>query len=165
MGCRFFAGHCVSNAIMQTLREGGHGVVRLREQLPIESPDAMVIAKAQQLDAILLVFAGGGCRYCDLSAFRLPGDYPLCGGTLNAFPWLDWSRTPSRSSAVPKPSTRPSGCAGRVIHCVSHALLCQRRRGHRPCSRERRVSVAQGHAMQTSRRLCVPDACSRGKGP
>jgi hypothetical protein len=44
----------VSNAIMQTLREAGHEVVRRREQLPAESPDAYVSAKAQQLDAILL---------------------------------------------------------------------------------------------------------------
>jgi predicted nuclease of predicted toxin-antitoxin system len=54
MGLRLFADHCVSNTIMQTLREAGREVVRLREQLPIESPDADVIAKAQQLDAILL---------------------------------------------------------------------------------------------------------------
>lgn len=48
MGLRFFADHCVSNAMMQTLRETGHEVIRLREQLPIESPDAVVIAKAQR---------------------------------------------------------------------------------------------------------------------
>ena len=54
MGWRFFADHCVSYAIMQTLREVGHEVGRLREQLPIESPDNAVITKAQQLDAILL---------------------------------------------------------------------------------------------------------------
>ena len=58
MGFRFFADHCVSNAIMQTLRAGGHEVVRLREQLPVESPDTVVIAKAQQLDAILLSLNG-----------------------------------------------------------------------------------------------------------
>ena len=75
MGCRFFADHCVSNAIMQTLRDGGHEVVRLREQLPVESPDAIVIAKAQQLDAIFLVFEWGLYGYCDLSASRLPRDY------------------------------------------------------------------------------------------
>jgi hypothetical protein len=121
---------------MQTPREGWHEVVRLREQLPVESPDAIVIAKAQQLDAILLIFEWGFFGYCDLSASRLPGDYPLCGGTSNAFPWIDWSRTPSRSSAFPTPSARLSGCAGRVIHCVSHALPCRCRRGHRPCSRE-----------------------------
>ena len=58
MGLRFFADHCVSHAIMHTLREAGHEVVRLREQLPIESPDANVIAKAQQLDALLLSLNG-----------------------------------------------------------------------------------------------------------
>jgi hypothetical protein len=39
---------------MQTLREAGHEVARLREQLPVKSPDTDVIAKAQQLDATLL---------------------------------------------------------------------------------------------------------------
>jgi hypothetical protein len=51
MGCQLFADHCVSNAIMHTLREAGHEVVRLREHLPVESPDGDVIAKAQQLAA------------------------------------------------------------------------------------------------------------------
>ena len=41
MALRFLADHCVSNAIMQTLRPGGHEAIRLREQLPIESPDAV----------------------------------------------------------------------------------------------------------------------------
>lgn len=58
MGLRFFADHCVSNVIMQTLREAEHEVVRLREYLPVESPDTDVIAKAQQLDAILLSLNG-----------------------------------------------------------------------------------------------------------
>jgi predicted nuclease of predicted toxin-antitoxin system len=71
MGFRFFADHCVSNAIMQTLRAGGHEVVRLREQLPVESPDAIVIAKAQQLDAILLSLNGD---FTDIVAYP-PVDY------------------------------------------------------------------------------------------
>ncbi|ETW93538.1 MAG: hypothetical protein ETSY2_51275 [Candidatus Entotheonella gemina] len=58
MGLRFFADHCVSNAIMQTLREAEHEVVRLREYLPVESLDTDVIAKAQQLDAVLLSLNG-----------------------------------------------------------------------------------------------------------
>ena len=41
MGFRFFADHCVSNTIRHALRAGGHEVVRLREQLPVESPDAV----------------------------------------------------------------------------------------------------------------------------
>ena len=71
MGFRFFADHCVSNAIMQTLRETGHEVVRLREQLPVESLDAVVIAKAQQLDAILLSLNGD---FADIVAYP-PADY------------------------------------------------------------------------------------------
>jgi predicted nuclease of predicted toxin-antitoxin system len=58
MGLPFFADHCVSNAIMQTLRDAGHDVLRLRDQLPIECPDPVVIAKAQQLDALLLSLNG-----------------------------------------------------------------------------------------------------------
>jgi hypothetical protein len=58
MGLLFFADHCVSNAIMQTLRDAGHNVLRLRDQLPIESPDPVVIAKAQELDALLLSLNG-----------------------------------------------------------------------------------------------------------
>jgi predicted nuclease of predicted toxin-antitoxin system len=54
MPLRFFADHCISNAIVQTLRNAGHEVQRLRDHLPAESPDALVIAKAQELDAILL---------------------------------------------------------------------------------------------------------------
>jgi hypothetical protein len=46
IGLRFFADHFMSNAIMQTLREAGHEVVRLREQLPVESPDAVVAGVA-----------------------------------------------------------------------------------------------------------------------
>ena len=71
MGCQFFADHCVSNAIMQTLRAAGHEVVRLREQLPVESPDAVVIAKAQQLNAILLSLNGD---FSDIVTYP-PADY------------------------------------------------------------------------------------------
>jgi predicted nuclease of predicted toxin-antitoxin system len=58
MGLRFFADHCISNAIMQALREAGHEVLRLRDYLPVESPDPIVIAQTQQLDAVLLALNG-----------------------------------------------------------------------------------------------------------
>ena len=58
MGLPFFADYCVSNAIMQALRDAGHDVLRLRDQLPTESPDPVVIAKAQELDALLLSLNG-----------------------------------------------------------------------------------------------------------
>lgn len=71
MGFRFFADHCVSTAMMQTLRETGHEIVRLRDQLPVEAPDAVVIAQAQQLDAILLSLNGD---FADIVAYP-PADY------------------------------------------------------------------------------------------
>ncbi len=58
MALRFLADHCVSNTTVRTLRDAGHEVVRLREVLPVESPDRVVIAKAQEIDAILLSLNG-----------------------------------------------------------------------------------------------------------
>src|SRR6266478_1088198 len=53
MALRFLADHCVSNTIVRTLRDATHEVVRLKDVLPVESPDSIVIAKAQEIDAIL----------------------------------------------------------------------------------------------------------------
>ena len=72
MGFRFFVDHCVSNAMMQILRAAGHEVIRLREHLPVESPDTDVIAKAQQLDAVLLSLNGD---FADIVAYP-PAIYP-----------------------------------------------------------------------------------------
>jgi predicted nuclease of predicted toxin-antitoxin system len=58
MALRFFADHCVSNLIMDSLVAAGHQVLRLTEHLAAESVDAIVIAKAQELDAILLSLNG-----------------------------------------------------------------------------------------------------------
>lgn len=58
MALRFFADHCISNAIIRPLREAGHEVFRLRDHLPTESSDAGVIATAQQFNAILLSLYG-----------------------------------------------------------------------------------------------------------
>ncbi len=54
MSLRFFADHCVSNFVIQSLRDSGCEVLRLKDHLPIESVDAVVTAKAQDLDSILL---------------------------------------------------------------------------------------------------------------
>jgi predicted nuclease of predicted toxin-antitoxin system len=54
MALRFLADHCISNLIIQTLRETHHEVVPLRDFLLVESPDAVVISKAQELGAIVL---------------------------------------------------------------------------------------------------------------
>jgi phosphoribosylaminoimidazole (AIR) synthetase len=49
MALRFFADHCVSNFIADSLAAAGHEVLRLKDYLPVESPDSTVIAKAQEL--------------------------------------------------------------------------------------------------------------------
>lgn len=58
MALRFLTDHCISNSIIQSLQNAQHEVVRLKDVLPVESSDAMVIAKAQELDAILLSLNG-----------------------------------------------------------------------------------------------------------
>ena len=58
MALRFLADHCVSNSTIQTLREANHEVLRLRDVLSVESSDANVIAKAQEIGAILLSLNG-----------------------------------------------------------------------------------------------------------
>lgn len=58
MALRFFADHCVSNLIIDALRDAGYEVIRLKDGLPVESADIMVITKAQELDAILLSLNG-----------------------------------------------------------------------------------------------------------
>ena len=58
MALRFLADHCVSNSTIQTIREANHEVLRLRDVLPVESSDMVVITKAQEIDAILLSLNG-----------------------------------------------------------------------------------------------------------
>lgn len=71
MPLRFLADHCVSNSIIQTLQNAQHEVVRLKDVLPTESPDAVVIAKAQELNAILLSLNGD---FADIVVYP-PGRY------------------------------------------------------------------------------------------
>ena len=58
MSLRFFSDQCVSAEITDTLLRHGHQVTLLRDVLPIRSPDRVVIAKAQELDAILVTLNG-----------------------------------------------------------------------------------------------------------
>jgi predicted nuclease of predicted toxin-antitoxin system len=71
MSLRFFTDHCVSNFVIQSLRDSGCEVLRLKDHLPIESADAVVIAKAQDLDSILLSLNGD---VADIVAYP-PADY------------------------------------------------------------------------------------------
>jgi len=55
---RFFSDQCVPVEITEALRRHRHQVTLLREVLPIRSLDPAVIAKAQELRAILLSLNG-----------------------------------------------------------------------------------------------------------
>ena len=66
MALRFFADHCVSTLMINTLRNNGHVVLRLKNHLPVESPDSTVIAKAQEVEAILLSLDGD---FADIVAY------------------------------------------------------------------------------------------------
>src|SRR6266851_8364688 len=71
MALWFLADHCISNTIVQTLRDATHEVVRLKDVLPVESPDTIVIGKAQEIDAILLSMNGD---FADILTYR-PKNY------------------------------------------------------------------------------------------
>lgn len=58
MALRFFVDHCVANSVGVGLANAGHDVVRLRDRLPPDSSDSVVINKAQELDAILVSLNG-----------------------------------------------------------------------------------------------------------
>ena len=58
MALRFLADHCISNSIIRSLQEANHDVVRLKDVLPVDSSDSLVIAKAQEMGAILLSLNG-----------------------------------------------------------------------------------------------------------
>ncbi len=58
MSLRFFADHCVPSSVIQTLQEADHEVLRLRDVIPPDSPDQLVISKAQEFEAILLSLNG-----------------------------------------------------------------------------------------------------------
>lgn len=66
MALRFFADHCISNQVMNVLWAAEHEVLRLKDRIPAESPDPVVIAKAQELGAILLSLNGD---FADLVAY------------------------------------------------------------------------------------------------
>ena len=58
MGLRFFADHCIPNSVIKGPFDAGHEVIRLKDHIPIESPDPIVIAAAQELDSILISLNG-----------------------------------------------------------------------------------------------------------
>ena len=51
---KFFADHCISNFIIETLENEGYVVIKLRNYIAHDSPDEIVISQAQKMDAILI---------------------------------------------------------------------------------------------------------------
>jgi len=58
MSLRFFADHCVPALVIRLLRDDDHEVFVIKEHIPPDSKDPTVIAKAQELDAILVSLNG-----------------------------------------------------------------------------------------------------------
>lgn len=71
MSIMFLADQCVSGSIISALRDVGHDVQRLKDLIPPDSPDILVIAKATELNAILLSLNGD---FADIVAYP-PTDY------------------------------------------------------------------------------------------
>ena len=71
MSLRFLSDQCVPAEITNILRGHGHRVTLLREVLPIRAVDLVVIAKAQELGAILLSLNGD---FADIVAYP-PASY------------------------------------------------------------------------------------------
>jgi hypothetical protein len=54
----FFTDHCVPPQAGEVISQSGHRVVLLRDVMPHDSPDDAVLAKAQELGAILVSLNG-----------------------------------------------------------------------------------------------------------
>src|SRR2546425_4701832 len=95
MSLRFFADHCVSNSVIARLRNAGHEVFLLKEHIPPDSDDPVVLAK--------FFFSSRRRHTRSVSAFLLnrSSDLLLLMPTLNFLPvWFALSllrfRLPSR---------------------------------------------------------------------
>jgi predicted nuclease of predicted toxin-antitoxin system len=58
MSLRFFTDHCVPTSVVEALQQAGHEVLILRNQIPTNSNDTDVIAKAQDTETILVSLNG-----------------------------------------------------------------------------------------------------------
>jgi predicted nuclease of predicted toxin-antitoxin system len=68
---KLFLDHCVPNRVATMLTAAGHEVIRLRECLPTDSPDSIVLQKADELDAVLVSLNGD---FCDITSYP-PANY------------------------------------------------------------------------------------------
>jgi predicted nuclease of predicted toxin-antitoxin system len=71
MKLRFFADQCVPGSVIRAFREEGHEIQRLKDWIAPDSRDPVVLAKAQELDAILLSLNGD---FADIVSYP-PAEY------------------------------------------------------------------------------------------
>jgi len=86
---RFFADHNVTESVCLLLERKGHEVIRLRDELPPDSPDPIVAKFAEQIDAVLIshdgdfkriaprIPRGSKARFRKLSRIHLQCEYPV----------------------------------------------------------------------------------------
>ncbi len=71
MELKFFADHCVPYSVIRSLHDAGYEVLILKEYIPPDSPDSVVISKAQELDTILISLNGD---FADIVSYP-PAEY------------------------------------------------------------------------------------------
>ena len=71
MKLAFFADHCVPYSIIRSLRDAGYEVLILKEYLPPDSSDSVVISKSQELNTILISLNGD---FADIVSYP-PAEY------------------------------------------------------------------------------------------
>ena len=71
MSLKFFCDHCVSNSVMESLRGQGFEVLRLKDFIPMDSSDQLVISTAQKNGAIFVSLNGD---FTDIVTYP-PGKY------------------------------------------------------------------------------------------
>ena len=67
------ADQCVPNIVIESLRSSGFEVMVLRDFLPIESIDSIVISKAQELNALLITLNGDFANILDYPPIEYKG--------------------------------------------------------------------------------------------
>ncbi len=65
MALRLFTDQCVPVTVTTYLRDAGCEVLCLRDFIPIESADSVVISKAQELETILITLNGDFANILD----------------------------------------------------------------------------------------------------
>ncbi|MEQ8386383.1 MAG: DUF5615 family PIN-like protein [Coleofasciculus sp. A1-SPW-01] len=111
MGLRFFVDQCVPSSISQILHDADYKVLLLRDYIAIDSPDNVVIAKAQQLDAILVSLNGD---FADIVSYP-PANYRGIG-RIAMRPYDGVKRINSRShSPISKRDRLPSSSNNRFL--------------------------------------------------